>query len=184
MRILLIGNYPPDRQESMLRFAELMHRELTARSHAVTLLQPRPILARSSSAGRGIGKWLGYADKFLLFPFTLNRVKKKYDVVHICDHSNAIYAKYLVDLPNIATCHDVLAIKSALGEVPQNIVSSTGRRLQQLILDGLRIVRYVVCDSKISREDMLRVTGRPAETSTVVYLSLADAPRRSLVIAR
>src|ERR1700722_12205110 len=119
MRILLIGNYPPDRQESMLRFAELMQRELTARGHFVTLLQPRPILG-------GSGKWLGYADKFLLFPFTLNRIKKKYDVVHICDHSNSIYAKYLTGLPNIATCHDVLAIKSALGEVPQNMVSSTG----------------------------------------------------------
>jgi glycosyltransferase involved in cell wall biosynthesis len=165
MRILLIGNYAPDRQESMLRFAELMHRELTARGHSVMLLQPKPILGGSS-------KWLGYADKFLLFPFTLNRVKKKYDVVHLCDHSNSIYAKYLVDLPNIATCHDVLAIKSALGEVPQNIVSSTGRKLQQLILDGLKIVRYVVCDSEISREDMLRVTGRAAETSAVVYLSL------------
>ena len=172
MRILLIGNYAPDKQESMLRFADLMRRELAARGHDVTLLQPQPVVAGSRSTSSGLGKWLGYIDKFILFPFTLKRAVKNYDVVHICDHSNSMYAKYLTGIPNIATCHDVLAIKSALGEVPENVVSATGKKLQQMILSGLKMAQYVVCDSEISQDDMLRVTGRKAETSTVVYLSL------------
>ena len=172
MRILLIGNYPPDKQESMLRYADLMRRELAARGHDVTLLQPRPIFASSRSTTSGLGKWLGYVDKFVFFPFTLKRTRKGYDVVHICDHSNSMYSKYLTGIPNVTTCHDVLAIKSALGEVPQNQVSATGRKLQQFILNGLRKSQYIVCVSEISQEDMLRITGRPAETSTVVYLSL------------
>ena len=139
MRILLIGNYAPDKQESMLRFADLMQRELAARGHDVTLLQPQPAVAGSRPASGGLGKWLGYIDKFVLFPFTLKRAIKGFDVVHICDHSNAMYAKYLTGLPNIATCHDVLAIKSALGEVPENVVSATGKKLQQMILAGLKI---------------------------------------------
>lgn len=170
MRILLIGNYPPDRQESMLRFAALMERELRARGHAVTLLQPKAYTA--TVARLGLSKWFGYVDKFVLFPRTLKWAKKGFDVVHICDHSNAMYAKHLVGIANVATCHDVLAIKSALGEVPQNTVSSTGKKLQGLIIGGLKMAQYVVCDSAISEVDMLRVTGRSAEDSTVVYLSL------------
>ena len=49
MRILLVGNYAPDRQESMLRFGSLMERELTARGHEVTLLQPKPYTAAVAS---------------------------------------------------------------------------------------------------------------------------------------
>jgi glycosyltransferase involved in cell wall biosynthesis len=173
MRILLIGNYAPDKQESMLRFASLMERELKARGHDVTLLQPRAFVAGSRSTGGGLGKWLGYVDKFVLFPLALKRAIPKYEVVHICDHSNSMYAKYLLGTPNVATCHDVLAIKSALGEVPENVVSATGKKLQRMILNGLKTAQYIVCDSEISREDMLRVTGRPAETSEVVYLSLS-----------
>lgn len=172
MRILLIGNYAPDQQESMLRFAHLMCRELSARGHEVRLLQPTPIIAGSRSVVGGVGKWLAYIDKFILFPFALKRAIKGFDVVHLCDHSNAMYARYLTSVTNIATCHDVLAIKSALGEVPENQVSATGKKLQQMILSGLRLVQYVVCVSKISCDDMLRVTGRSAETCTVVYNSL------------
>ena len=170
MRILLVGNYAPDRQESMLRFASLMERELRARGHTVTLLQPKAYTA--FVARFGLGKWFGYVDKFVLFPRTLRRVKTNFDVVHLCDHSNAMYTKHLVGTPNLATCHDVLAIKSALGEVPQNTVSSTGKKLQALIVAGLKVAQYVVCDSAISEVDMLRVTGRSARDSAVVYLSL------------
>ena len=172
MRILLIGNYPPDKQESMLRYADLMRRELVARGHTVSLLQPREIVGKLLGKSGPLGKWLGYIDKFVLFPQTLKRAIKDFDVVHICDHSNSMYAKYLMGVPNVTTCHDVLAIKSALGEVPENVVSATGKKLQQMILNGLRSTQYVVCDSEISQQDMLRVTGRAAETSTVVYLSL------------
>ncbi len=171
MRILLIGNYPPDQQESMLRFGDLMHRELAARGHQVTLLQPKSVVAGSRGAA-GLGKWLGYIDKFVLFPFTLKRALKAFDVVHICDHSNAMYARYLARVPNVATCHDVLAIKSAMGEVPENIVSQTGKKLQQMILNGLRTIQYIVCVSTISCEDMRRVTSRTPDTCTVVYNSL------------
>jgi glycosyltransferase involved in cell wall biosynthesis len=166
MRILLIGNYAPDRQESMLRYAALLHRELLARGHTVQLLQPKPILG-------GRSKWLGYIDKFVLFPSTLKRALQGVDLVHICDHSNAMYTRHLGSTPNVVTCHDVLAIASALGEVPQNQVSATGRALQRMILNGLKAAQYVVCVSSITQSEMLRVTGRPAATSCVVLSGLS-----------
>ena len=170
MRILLVGNYPPDHQESMLRFALLMQRELLARGHEVTLLQPQARL-HGPEKPRGAWKYLGYADKYLLFPRVLRRAAKAHDVTHICDHSNAVYTRYLRGLPHLVTCHDVLAIKSALGEIPQNTVSATGRRLQAWILRGLKAAMYVVCPSEATRVDMLRVTARPSATSELIYMS-------------
>ena len=75
MRILLIGNYALDNQESMLRCAALMERALKARGHIVRLVQPQAHLARSTS---GPGKWLGYLDKIVLFPFHLKQALKDF----------------------------------------------------------------------------------------------------------
>ena len=171
MRILLVGNYALDRQESMLRFATLLQRELAARGHFVTLLQPRPVFG-SKTSGNGFAKWLGYIDKFILFPFTLRRTLRDFDVVHLCDHSNSMYTRHLARSPNVVTCHDVLAITSALGEVAENRVSATGRKLQQMILTGLKAAQNVVCVSSLTQSEMLRVTGREPQSSEVVYTSL------------
>jgi glycosyltransferase involved in cell wall biosynthesis len=171
MRILLIGNYAADKQESMLRYAALLERELAARGHGVRLMQPRALATQPR--GGGFAKWLGYVDKFVLFPFALKRALKDCDVVHICDHSNSMYTKYLAGKPNVVTCHDVLAITSALGEHSANAVSATGRTLQRMILKGLKAAQYVVCVSTVSQKEMLRVTGRSAESSEVIYNSLS-----------
>ncbi len=172
MKILLVGNYPPDRQESMLRFAHLMHRELTARGHQVTLLQPQ-VRLHDGSKPAGARKYLAYADKFLLFPRTLRRAARRHDVTHLCDHSNSMYTRSLRGVPHLVTCHDVLAIRSALGEIPENdTISATGKRLQAWILSGLKAAQYIVCPSTITLQDMLRVTGRPPRDSELIYMSL------------
>ncbi|WP_213804481.1 glycosyltransferase family 1 protein [Granulicella sp. dw_53] len=156
----------------MLRFAVLMEKELVSRGHTVRLLPPESYLGRIQSLGSGAAKWLGYVDKFLIFPRKLKAIKKNFDVVHILDHSNAMYTKHILDVPHIVTCHDVLAIKSALGEVPQNVVSATGRKFQALILAGLKIAQLFVCDSECTRLDLLRVTQRDPSSASTVYLSL------------
>ena len=172
LRVLLVGNYAPDRQESMLRFAELMERELRVDGHTAALLQPGVVLGKMKSGSSGMGKWLGYVDKFVLFPRRLQAVARNYDVVHLCDHSNAMYVKDVASRPHVVTCHDVLAIKSALGEVPQNAVSRTGKYFQRLICNGLKQARYTVCVSEATRRDLLRVTAGDPARSEVVYLSL------------
>lgn len=172
MRVLLVGNYALDKQESMLRFAGLMQRELSALGYEVQLLQPQARLARLLPCGGFIGKWLGYVDKFLLFPKILRRVSETFDIVHICDHSNAMYCRYLSNKPHVVTCHDVLAIRSSLGEIAENAVSFSGRKFQRLILDGLREAQFIVCVSRNTEKELLRIVDRPAETVDVVYLSL------------
>lgn len=157
MKALLISNYLPDEQESMQRFAAMMSRGIVEAGHEVRVCRPPSFLGRLCPPGSGTGKWLGYIDKFGAFPSILNEAIKWADVVHICDHSNAVYVDYLGSIPHVVTCHDLLAIRSALGEIPQNRTGWTGRQLQRLIRGGLSKAQHIVCVSDATRRDLLRL---------------------------
>ena len=172
MKIFLIGNYAPDRQESMQRFAALLEGELRARGHQVRLLRPRARLNRSGAAPSGWAKWLGYLDKFVLFPARLKRAARRADIVHIADHSNAMYVRHLGAKPLLLTCNDVLAIRSALDLVPQNPTGATGKVLQKWILRGLNRAPHIACISENTRRQLLEVSTRSPDTTTVVEMGL------------
>lgn len=160
--VLLIGNYPPDRQQSMQRFALMMLDGLTAAGIPAELIQPQPFFGRFQSAGRFVAKWLAYVDKFILFPRRLrSRLKATPALVHICDHSNAMYARQIRTTPVIATCHDLLAVRGALGEETDCPASVTGKLLQRWIVSGLEEATVVSCVSQATLADARRlVTSR------------------------
>ncbi len=159
--VLLIGNYPADQQQSMLRFANMMRDGLMRAGVAVELITPRPCFGRIHFAGAFVAKWLGYIDKFLLFPRELRRrVASGVEIVHICDHSNAMYGRWLRGEPVVITCHDLLAVRGALGEVPDTPASATGKYLQRWIISGLRKAAAVACVSNATRRDAERLVRR------------------------
>ena len=173
LRVLLVGNYLYDRQESMLRFADALFYGLQAAvGIEVELIRPEAFFGRLKPGGTGLGKWLGYLDKFLVFPWTLKRQAARFDLVHLCDHSNAHYTRYLSGVPHLITCNDLLAIRSALGEFPQNRTGWTGRILQRLILSGLKQARRITCISEATRRDLLRIAGLPETRVDVTYMGL------------
>jgi glycosyltransferase involved in cell wall biosynthesis len=160
--VLLIGNYPPDRQQSMQRFALMMLDGLTAAGISAELIQPQPFFGRFRSAGRFVAKWLAYVDKFVLFPWGLrSRLKATPALVHICDHSNAMYARQIKNVPVISTCHDLLAVRGALGEQTDCPASVTGKVLQRWIISGLEEATVISCVSRATLADAQRlVTSR------------------------
>ena len=171
LEVLLVGNYAPDGQQSMGRFVQVLARELPACGVQLHTLYPEPIFGRFHPSPRGIGKWLGYVDKFMLFPSRLRRHIRRCptdSLVHICDHSNAVYAPMLNGTANLVTCHDLLAIRSALGEFSGHRTRGTGRVYQRWILRGLNAARHVACVSKATRGDLLRLSQlRPVQTSVI-----------------
>jgi glycosyltransferase involved in cell wall biosynthesis len=136
------------------------------------VLRPRPVFARSQASPARVRKWLGYVAKFVLFPFALWREAKSYDLIHICDHSNSMYVHFLRGQPHMVTCHDLLAIRSALGEIPANPTGWSGRILQRAIRRGLERAQCVACVSEKTREDLLRLTRRDPESTPCVYNGL------------
>jgi glycosyltransferase involved in cell wall biosynthesis len=176
VKIVLIGNYAPDRQESMRRFASVLFSQYQTRGLDVEMLQPEPVVAGGLNTLHGLGKWLGYIDKFVLFPRRLaaraSRLRGTLFVTHVCDHSNASYARQFARRPHLVTCHDLLAVRSALGEFPRNPTRWSGRQLQRIILAGLNRARRLACDSEATRQDALRLTELPADRVGLVYMGL------------
>jgi glycosyltransferase involved in cell wall biosynthesis len=159
MKILLIANYANDRQESMGRFAALMQHGLAQAGHEAEVVRPPVLLGRFRPDVHGIGKWLGYVDKFVLFPGLLRAGAQRADVVHICDHSNAMYSSWIGGTPCVVTCHDMLAVRGALGEQTDCPASAAGRYLQRWIVRGLRKAAVLVSVSTATAADVERIVG-------------------------
>jgi glycosyltransferase involved in cell wall biosynthesis len=171
--ILLVGNYPLDRQQSMQRFAMMMLLGLTAAGVSAELVQPFPFFGRFRYAGNFVAKWLAYLDKFVLFPRALaKKMRERPAVVHICDHSNAMYARAIRDVPVVVTCHDLLAVRGALGEQTETPASATGKRLQRWIVQGLQETDALACVSRATLADAHRLITRHAGKPALEQITL------------
>lgn len=168
MKTILVCNYLPDRQESMERFAMMLKSGLGTRGQNVVIRRPEAVFARWCSATTsGAGKWLGYLDKWIVFPALL-RWHRLFDGpawYHICDHSNAPYLAHLPWNRTSITCHDVLAIRGALGYADAFCgTSRLGKILQTWILGNLRKARRLAADSVLTLRQ-LRELATPSPDS-------------------
>jgi glycosyltransferase involved in cell wall biosynthesis len=163
----LIGNYLPDAQESMQRFAQVMFTGLQRSGLDVEWFIPPVVFGRCGiSTTGGVGKWFGYVDKYLIFPHRLGRTIRRRVakgerpvVVHICDHSNAVYTNCTHGAPTVVTCHDLLAVRGALGEQTDCPASVIGRQLQRRIVRGLKRASAIVSVSRATMRDVERIVG-------------------------
>jgi glycosyltransferase involved in cell wall biosynthesis len=172
MNVLLVANYRPDGQQSMLRAADLIEREFRASGIEVLMIRPEGFFGRLIPKWPRFAKWFGYLDKYLLFPFVLIRQARRFDLVHIVDHSNAVYVFWLRSRKTVVTCNDLLAVRSALGEMPEHQTGLTGRLLQKWILAGLRWANRITCISDATKRDVLRLTGQSEKNVSTIYLGL------------
>jgi glycosyltransferase involved in cell wall biosynthesis len=183
MRIRLIGNFAPDTQESMLRFAKLLTSGLRQQGHEVSTWSPEPRLVKLLPRYRygGPAKFIGYFDKFVLFP---RRVRQRLqrepaaDVVHILDHANAVYAPLFAKAPLVATCHDLLQIRAARGEFVEHKISTLGRKYQSWILENIARLPHVAVPSNETALHLRRLTSLPPDRISLIPLSLNYPYRR------
>lgn len=152
----------------MLRFSAVMHEGLVRRGLTVKLVRPPVVFGKlSAQIHTGAGKWLGYLDKFLLFPLLL-RLRylgrrlfrpgaNRRLVTHICDHSNAPYSSHVGPYRPVISCHDLLAVRGALGEETDCPASPTGKILQKWILHGLGGASIIGCISTATKRDVERL---------------------------
>jgi glycosyltransferase involved in cell wall biosynthesis len=157
MKVLLVGNYEFDGATSMKVWAGALLRELRQRGIDVRLVSPRPVFGRLRRSSGGLGKWLGYIDRFMIFPRDLRAAAGSADVVHICDHGSAVYTAALKNKATIVTCHDMLAVRGAMGEAVDCPASFFGRLLQRRIRRGMRRATRVACVSEYTLNDARRI---------------------------
>jgi glycosyltransferase involved in cell wall biosynthesis len=164
MRFILIANYPPDKQESMKKYAVNLMEGLIKNDADAEIWYPTVFFGYGwKSTISGIGKWLGYVDKWILFPLILrarlmfmSKSSAKQLFFHVCDHSNSPYLKSLPAGRSGITCHDVLAIRGALGfEDAYCPASPTGKILQKWILNNLKKAQILTAVSNLTMNQLL-----------------------------
>jgi glycosyltransferase involved in cell wall biosynthesis len=154
MKVLLVGNYPPDGQQSMSRYAMFLRDQLQQRGYDAQLILPQAVVGRVIGPGNPLAKWVGYVDKYIFFPPRLRSRSRHADLVHVCDHSNSPYLRWAGRTPAIITAHDMLAIRSATDEFPENPTGRTGKILQAWILRGLQRARALISVSEKTKRDL------------------------------
>jgi glycosyltransferase involved in cell wall biosynthesis len=168
MKVLLVGNYEYDGSKSMQIWAHALLRELLQRNIDTQLICPKPFFGRIRPSAVGLGKWLGYIDRFLLFPGQLRARAMAADIVHLCDHGSAMFTMKVKEKPVVVTCHDMLAVRGALGEIAEMRSSFFGRLLQLWIRQGLRHATQVACVSQATFDDAARILKSQANLTKVL----------------
>ena len=175
---MVITNYRTDHQQSMLRFGELLISNKNDHPNLeIKEIYPTSFFRNVCLHGK-LSKWASYIDKYLLFPKRLKTVfllrNDPVHLVHIIDHSNAIYLPKLSRISRvikIVTCHDLIAIRAAKGDFAQAPkTSKSGKHLQNWISNSLHHADYYACDSKQTIEDLNRLIPMSSEKSTVIHL--------------
>jgi glycosyltransferase involved in cell wall biosynthesis len=165
------------RLRSQAHFARMLSQACRARGHEVELRQPQDTVHRLF-AGTPLVKWAGYLDQYLLFPMRLRRLAAQDapDTLYVfCDQALGPWVPALVRRPHVVHCHDLLALRSALGELPENPTRLTGRLYQRYIRRGFARARHFISISSHTRDDLHRVglgrRSRPV-TSEVIFNGL------------
>lgn len=163
-KIVLISNYLPDKQESMKLFALMFYDIFEKNKIEVEIWYPTVFFGKFLKNNNGLSKWFAYIDKYILFPLVLilkrivNIFNEKECVFHICDHSNSPYIYFLPNKKTVITCHDVLAIRGALGYKDAYCeASSTGKILQELILNSLFKANKIAFVSNYTRQQFIEL---------------------------
>jgi glycosyltransferase involved in cell wall biosynthesis len=190
---LLITNYRADLQRSMLRFGDLLSSQKNNHKNLnLVEIYPSPVFRNFCPDGK-LRKWAAYVDKFLLFPKRLKREisyrKDLFSLIHIIDHSNAIYLprlKRMNRVKKIITCHDLIAVRTARRDFSQAPKpSKSGKRLQKWISDSLHHADFYACDSRNTLEDLNRLIPSSKGKSSILHLgteadSLTNPDRKTL----
>ncbi|REH01897.1 glycosyltransferase family 4 protein [Flavobacterium aquicola] len=176
-KVILIGNYKPDKQFSMQIFEALMAEGYKKSKLQVSVIRPSEIFRKLAFNKPSLIKWLAYIDKFLLFPVELiglrsiNFILSRKVSYHICDHSNAFYLYFLPKSKTIITCHDVLAIRAGLGFTDTYCTATkSGEVLQKIILRALSGANKLAAVSKFTLNQLIAIDNKPYISKNWTYI--------------
>lgn len=163
MKIILISNYKKDNQASMQLYSDMLMQLFTGLKFETVVWRPVAFFTFFfTNTNHGLAKWLGYLDKWIInmcyFSMKSLFVKSNHRI-HICDHSNAPYRMALFHQNTSITCHDVLAIRGALGYKDAFCEASKfGVIYQKWILNQLIQFNNILCVSTNTLNQLMELS--------------------------
>ena len=171
MNIILFSHPVFTSSQSMPRFTKMLEQAYVARGHQVQVWLPLPKLYTLLS-NTCLLKWAGYIDQYIFFPLWVrNQLKTQPDntLYVFTDQALGPWVWLVKKKPHIVHVHDLLALRSALGDIPQIHVSRTGAIYQRYIRQGFRQARHFISVSNKTRDDLHSYGKVSPVISEVVY---------------
>lgn len=163
MDVLLLRDVPEQRLLSMERFADELERGFAARQGfrmTATTVHESALAARL-----GLGRIDSYLARFVRYP--LAACRRRADIYHIVDHGYAHLAAFLPRERTLVTCHDLMLLKGEEG-----VAGFRGGRVSvarfRWSTSYLNKVAHVVCPSRATKVDLVRLRGVPEGRISVV----------------
>lgn len=159
MRVVIFSHPYFLNSTSMPRFADMIMAGLGERSVAVEKWAPRDFFHKMGSLFPRFQKWFGYIDQYVVFPIAVwlkLRSTPKDTLFVFSDQALGPWVPLVARRPHVIHCHDLMALKSALGLVPENPTGISGRIYQRYIRWGFSKGRKFICISGKTRDDLVR----------------------------
>jgi glycosyltransferase involved in cell wall biosynthesis len=179
LKVGVIADFREERWPSMDLITASLMSELAA-SHRgaieATLLRPtfrRPLSAMLATKSRAAFNAERALNRYVLFPLTLRRYRRRFDLFHIIDHSYAHLVNYLPSARTIVTCHDLDAFRCLL-EPAGEPRPAAFRAMIRHVLRGLRRAACVTCVSDATRDALLKAGLRTAEDLVTIANGVDD----------
>jgi glycosyltransferase involved in cell wall biosynthesis len=160
--------------QSMPRYANMLVDGMKQRGHHVQIWTPKARFY-NLPVKSVFKKWLGYVDQYIVFPL---EVKLKLQqgtsgaLFVFADQALGPWVPLVSSRPHVVHCHDFLALKSALGNIPENPTSFTGKMYQNFIRKGFSKGKNFISISQKTKHDLHLLHQRNIETSVVCYNGL------------
>ncbi len=160
--------------QSMPRFAMMLAEGMKARGHKIELWSPEARFNKLPVPAF-FKKWLGYIDQYIIFPAEVRKRLKetsKDTLFVFTDQALGPWIPLVADRPHVIHCHDFLAQKSALGQIPQNQTSWSGKHYQAFIYRGYSKGKNFISVSEKTRADLADFLPGKPNLSEMVYNGL------------
>jgi glycosyltransferase involved in cell wall biosynthesis len=175
MKIVLFSHPLFLEHQSMPRYANWLANGMKARGHEVSIIYPSAVTYKWKIFQK-FKKWLGYIDQYILFPVNVKSKLRHMpnDTLFVfSDHALGPWVPIVANRKHIVHCHDFLAQKSAMGQIPQNPTGTFGKIYQQYIRNGFRQAKNFISISHKTQTDLHEFLGDDKPNiSKVVYNGL------------
>jgi glycosyltransferase involved in cell wall biosynthesis len=174
MKIILFTHPDFLGSQSMPRYANMLLNGMKERGHEVVVWSPKARFYKLPLTA-SLKKWMGYIDQYLIFPLEVKskvRICSKDTLFVFADQALGPWVPLIKNRPHVVHCHDFLALKSAMGLIPENPTSFTGKRYQQFIRNGFSEGKHFISISEKTNEDLQEVHLADIRSSVVCYNGL------------
>lgn len=171
MKIIFLTHHEEFRGFSMTRYTQFLNNGFQELGFETEVWAPKNFFAKYSTH-KTIKKWLRYIDTFVHFPFILKRNSEKQptDTLYVLiDQALGMWMPFIQKKNHVVHCHDFIALKSALGRIPQNKTSWTGKQYQHLIFKGFSKAENFLCISKHTEKELLTFLKKKPQHIAQIY---------------